>query len=308
MRDITLKPTTLRSATATGAILLPPETLAKVRAGAIEKGDVAETARIAGLMAVKRVPDLLPHCHPINVLQSEVRATIGDDRITVEAEVQTVASTGVEMEALSAVSVALLTVYDMLKAYAPAEAMVITDTRLLKKRGGKTQFGRRAAGARAAVVVLSDTVASGTKPDTAGASVRDGLGRAGFAVDGYEVLPDEPEALRSRLEYWLAQRVELIVTVGGTGLGPRDLTVATVQPFLDLELPGFMEAARAFGQARTPYAMLSRGIAGLSGPTFIATFPGSRKGAEETLAAVLPGLVHLIDVCRIARPHEGGYQ
>ena len=68
-----------------------------------------------------------------------------------------------------------------------------------------------------------------------------------------------------------------------------------------------MEAARGFGQSRTPYAMLSRGVAGLIGNSFVATFPGSRRGAEETLAAVLPGLIHLLEVCRTTRPHEGGY-
>ena len=131
---------------------------------------------------------------------------------------------------------------------------------------------------------------------------------AGFDVAAYEVLPDEPARLEACLRHWLAQRVELVVTVGGTGVGPRDMTVETVRPLLDAELPGLMEAARAFGQARTPYAILSRGVAGLSGNSVVCTFPGSRRGAEETLAAILPGLAHLIDVCRIARPHVGGYE
>lgn len=308
MRDITLKPTTLRSAQATGFIRLPADTIAAVRAGEIEKGDVAECARVAGLMAVKRTSDLLPHCHPIPVLKTEIAVEVADEGIAVAAEVQTIASTGVEMEALTAVSIALLTVYDMLKAYAPATAMLIDDIRLLEKKGGKSQFSRRVQGAAAVVLVLSDTVAAGRKPDTAGASVRDGLVLAGFEVAGYEVLPDEPELLRARIQNWLERRVDLIVTVGGTGLGPRDHTVDVVQPMLTTELPGFMETARNFGQQRTPYAMLSRGIAGLAGNCFVATFPGSRKGAEETLAAVVPGLVHLIDVCRSTRPHEGGYQ
>lgn len=307
MRDITLKPTTLRTAVACGRISLPPDAIQQVRAGNIEKGQVPEAARLAGMMAVKRTPDLLPHCHPIGVLQSEIRVRVEDAGIAVEAEVQTIAATGVEMEALTAASVALLTVYDMLKAYAPAESMVIGEIRLLKKRGGKTQYARRIENARAAVLVLSDTVSAGRKPDTAGASVRDRLMSVGFAVEAYEVLPDEPEAIAARVRDWVLQRFDLVVTVGGTGLGPRDRTIEAVEPLLTTPLPGFMEAARHFGQARTPYAMLSRGIAGLSGDTFVATFPGSRRGAEETLAAVLPGLVHLIEVCRTLRPHEGGY-
>lgn len=308
MRDITLKPTTLRSARASGFVKLPPETIAVVRSGEVEKGDVCGAAKLAGMMAVKRTPDLLPHCHPIGVLKTEMSAEVMDGGIAIEAEVQTIAATGVEMEALTAVSVAALTVYDMLKAYAPAESMQISDILLMKKKGGKSHFHRKIAQGTAAVLVLSDTVAAGRKPDTAGASVRDGLAEAGFEIAAYDILPDEPTQIRSRIEAWLAEKIDFIVTVGGTGLGPRDRTVEAVQALLTTELPGFMEAARGFGQARTPYAMLSRGVAGLAGNSFVATFPGSRKGADETLAAVLPGLVHLIEVCRAVRPHAGGYE
>ena len=106
----------------------------------------------------------------------------------------------------------------------------------------------------------------------------------------------------------LAAKPDLIVTVGGTGLGPRDNTVEVVRPLLTTEVPGLMEAARAFGQARTPYAMLSRGVAGLAGGTVVITFPGSRKGARETLEAVLAGTIHLIEVGRMTRPHRDGYE
>ncbi len=307
MRDITLKPTTLRSATARGKIHLTADGVAMVRDKRVEKGDVCECARIAGIMAVKRTPDWLPHCHPIPILDAELRFTFEDDALAIEAQVRTIASTGVEMEALTAVSAAALCVYDMMKPHVATDALVIDGVKLVEKRGGKSQFGRKLKNGRAAVIVLSDTVAAGKKPDTAGKSVADGLAKAGFEIAGYEVLPDEPEQLDRRLRDWLTQQPDLIVTVGGTGVGARDKTVETVQPLLSTELPGLMEAARSFGQDRTPYSMLSRGIAGLAGGTVIATFPGSRKGAEETLAAILPGLVHLIEVCRFARPHEGGY-
>lgn len=307
MRDISLKPTTLRTARAVGFIKLPPEALARVREGSVQKGDVREAARIAGLMAVKRTPDLLPHCHPIGVLRAEVTAKVEDEGITIESEVETVSATGVEMEALTAVSVAALTVYDMLKAHASAEQMLIGGIRLVEKKGGKSQYARRARDMRAAIIVLSDTVAARKKPDTAGAAVRDRLAEAGFEIAAYEVLPDDGQQIAARVQHFIAQKIECVLTVGGTGLGPRDVTVDVVEPLLTTPLPGFMEAARSFGQARTPYAMLSRGVAGLAGNTFVATFPGSRRGAEETLAAVLPGLIHLIEVCRVLRPHEGGY-
>lgn len=308
MRDISLKPTTLRTARAAGFVKLPPEALARVVEGSVQKGDVREAARIAGLMAVKRTPDLLPHCHPIGVLRAEVKATVVDDGIEIEAEVETVSATGVEMEALTAVSVAALTVYDMLKAHASAEQMKIGNIRLVQKKGGKSQYARKARGMKAAVLVMSDTVAAGKKPDTAGASVRDRLAHAGFEIVAFEVMPDDRAQIEARVRHFVALRCDCVITVGGTGLGPKDFTVDVVEPMLTTPLPGFMEAARSFGQSRTPYAMLSRGVAGLVGNSFVATFPGSRRGAEETLAAVLPGLIHLLDVCRSQRPHEGGYE
>ena len=307
MRDITLKTPTLRSATAGGRIRVSAEGIVMIRERNVSKGDVLECARIAGLMAVKRTPDWLPHCHPIPVLDAELAFDFEEDTLLIEARVRTIAATGVEMEALTAVSAAALTVYDMMKPHVDGKDLVIGDIRLHQKLGGKSQFERHIVGARAAVLVLSDTVAAGRKPDTAGRSVADGLAEAGFAIAAYEVLPDEPAELKARVQQWLEEGMELIVTVGGTGVGPRDCTVDTVRPLLTSELPGIMEAARAYGQSRTPYAMLSRGIAGLSGNSVVLTFPGSRRGAEETLAAILPGLVHLIDVCRIARPHVGGY-
>lgn len=309
MRDITLKPQSLRSATAKGRVRLSAKGLAMIAEGRVDKGNVQECARVAGLMAVKHTSDWLPHCHPIPILDADLQFVLEDDAIAIEARVRTIASTGVEMEALTAVSAAALTVYDMMKPHMLAAEMSIEGIHLSEKTGGKSDFARTVNGAGAAVLVMSDTVAAGKKPDTAGKSVSDGLSAAGFAIAAYEVLPDEPTQIAARVTHWLQQGVALIVTVGGTGVGPRDKTIEAVKPLLITELPGLMEAARNFGQQRTPYAMLSRGIAGLAGQnSVVMTFPGSRKGAEESLAAVLPGLVHLIKACRWGQPHKGGYE
>jgi molybdenum cofactor synthesis domain-containing protein len=157
------------------------------------------------------------------------------------------------------------------------------------------------------VLTLSDTVASGAKEDTAGKAVADALNGAGLRVVGHEVLPDEPAVLDDAMHRWLAQRPELIVTVGGTGVGPRDHTPDTIRPMLTMEIPGIMEAARAYGMTKTPYAMLSRGVAGLIGTTIVITAPGSRGGATETMEAIVAGLRHLVDVVHVKFPHGGGY-
>jgi len=307
MKDIALKPTTLRMARAEARLCVPLEALALVRAKAVDKGDVQEAARLAGIMAVKKTPDLLPHCHPLPILDAAVACDLEADGLRIEARVRSVAATGVEMEALTAAAAAALCAYDMLKPHCSQDKMRIEGLRLLEKTGGKSQFHERLARrVGAAVVVLSDTVAGGRKPDTAGRAVERALGSAGFDPIGYDVLPDEPEQLAARLRSLIERGVGFVATVGGTGLGPRDRTVEVVRELLTTEVPGLMEAARNFGQARTPFAMLSRGIAGFAGNTLIATFPGSRRGAEETLAALQPGLIHLLDVFGGAR-HRGGY-
>lgn len=307
MKDIALKPTTLRMARAEARLLVPLKALALVRAKAVDKGDVQETARLAGIMAVKKTPELLPHCHPLPILDADVACDVGDDGLRIEARVRSVAATGVEMEALTAAAAAALCAYDMLKPHCAQEKMRIEGVRLLEKTGGQSQFHERLARpVSAAVLVLSDTVARGAKPDTAGRAIERALVAAGFAAVGYEVLPDEPERLATRLRALLATGVGMIATVGGTGLGPRDRTVEVARGLLTTEVPGLMEAARAFGQARTPFAMLSRGVAGFAGSTLVVTFPGSRKGAEETWAALREGVIHLLDVFRGAR-HRGGY-
>jgi molybdenum cofactor synthesis domain-containing protein len=160
----------------------------------------------------------------------------------------------------------------------------------------------------AVVITLSDSVASGTKDDTSGQAVADALEAAGIRVVGREVLPDEPAELVVALERWLLQHPEVIVTVGGTGVGPRDRTPDTIKPMFTMEIPGLMEAARAYGMTKTPNAMLSRGVAGLIGTTIVITAPGSRGGATETMEAIVVALRHLIDVVHVKFPHDGGYQ
>jgi cyclic pyranopterin monophosphate synthase len=283
VKDITRKPDTLRSARATATLHAPPECIILLRERRTEKGDALEVARTAGILAAKRTWELLPFCHPLPLQAIRIEYTLAEESVRIEADVQVVAGTGVEMEALTAASISALTLYDMLKPHA-GRALSVTDVTLLDKRGGKSDFTRRIEPpAQGVVLVLSDAVAGGIE------------------VGGYEILSDDPDLLRERLRHWLEQSPELIATVGGTGITPRDRSVETVRALIEREMPGIMEAARAHGQRRTPYAMISRGVAGLAGRSLIVTLPGSARGAQETLDALLPGLVHTLDVLRRSR-------
>jgi cyclic pyranopterin phosphate synthase len=136
MVDVGEKAATARTAIAEGHIRLSVEALAAIAEGATKKGDVLATARIAGIMAAKRTSELIPLCHPLPLSSVSVDLALGEGRITATATARTTGQTGVEMEALTAVSVALLTLYDMAKAL--DRAMVIEGVRLLEKRGGKS--------------------------------------------------------------------------------------------------------------------------------------------------------------------------
>ncbi|MFM9903385.1 MAG: cyclic pyranopterin monophosphate synthase MoaC [Pyrinomonadaceae bacterium] len=138
MVDISDKAATMRRAVASGMVLLSSETLKTLQTQPTPKGDPLEIARIAGIMAAKRTSELIPLCHQINLSKVNVTAVLTDKGVNITAQAVTNAQTGVEMEALTAVSVAALTIYDMCKAV--QKDIVITDIRLESKTGGKTDF------------------------------------------------------------------------------------------------------------------------------------------------------------------------
>ncbi|MAA74881.1 MAG: bifunctional molybdenum cofactor biosynthesis protein MoaC/MoaB [Salinisphaeraceae bacterium] len=296
MKHVGGKPDTRRTAQARAELRYPVACAAILRSGTSDKGDILATARVAGIMAAKRTDDIIPLCHPLPLQQAEVRFEIHDDRVEVFTEVETISPTGVEMEALTAASVAALTVYDMLKPYVEQTELCLAECRLLSKTGGKSHYRRRLSQpVPAAVIVLSDRVSAGQARDTAGASVQRTLEQAGFGPIDFRVLPDEADPLRQAVKDWLAGHRGLLLTVGGTGTSDRDISVETVEPMIERAIPGLMETARAYGQRRMPFAALSRGVAGMIGDSLIATLPGSRSGAEESLAPILPALIHVFE-------------
>jgi cyclic pyranopterin phosphate synthase len=141
MVDVSAKDVTVREARASGRVLLSPEAIAALRAGEVPKGDALAVARIAGIQAAKRTPDLVPLCHPIAIHAVTVDLQVAGRAVEISATVRTADRTGVEMEALTSVTVAALALIDMVKAIDPAA--VITDVRVEEKTGGKTGPWRR---------------------------------------------------------------------------------------------------------------------------------------------------------------------
>lgn len=294
MKDVTTKTDSLRTAMARATLKVDARTAAAVRAGAVPKGDVLATARVAGILAAKRTPELIPMCHALPLDHADVRCEVGDGALQFESTVRTVWKTGVEMEALSAVTVAALTAYDMLKPL--DKAMSIEGVHLVEKTGGKSGLKLRLPdrSLRAAVLVVSDGTAAGTRKDKSGLGIKARLEALGVQVLHYDIVADERDAIEGKVRRYVAAKMDLVLTTGGTGLGPRDVTVDTVEGLLERTLPGAAEAMRSYGQRRTPFAMLSRGVAGTIGATLVVTLPGSPSGAAEAMDALFPALLHAI--------------
>ena len=298
MRDISRKFSTLRTATAEATLLASPETLARVRRGEVPKGDPLPVAKVAAIQAAKETSRVIPYCHPVPVEAVDVAFDLREGAIVTTVTVKAVHKTGVEMEALTAAAVAALTLYDMLKMI--DQTMEIAGVKLLEKRGGKSDFRNvYDKPLRAAVLVLSDSIAAGEKDDRSGRLIVERLEKEGFTVGDYRIIPDDPEQIRDTLIHYAdVDKYDLVLTTGGTGFSPRDNTPEAMHEVIERDIPGIPEALRNYGQDRTPYAMLSRGKAGIRGNTIVVNLPGSSKGVAESLDALFPGLMHAFGMLR----------
>ena len=295
MVDITAKSNTLRIATAEALVeVSSSKTIEAIREQRVPKGDVFEMSRAAGLLGVKKTPELLPDCHPIPIEYTGFQFEIVDQTIKINCTIKTIYKTGVEVEAMHGASLAALNMYDMLK---PVDKGVsIGSIRLLSKKGGKSDYAAQVSNRSAAIIVASDSISAGKATDQTGKMIEQFLCELGMNVSEFCVIPDEPNDIRLQIENYLESKVDLIIVTGGTGVSPRDQTPEALSVLIEKRLPGVEEAMRAYGQNRTPVAMFSRSIAGISQNSIILGIPGSKGGAIDSLKAIFPSLTHLFDV------------
>ncbi len=289
MVDVSGKPGTLRTARASGYILMQPETIELLTRDALPKGNVLTTAKLAGIMAAKNTAHLIPLCHQLNLSWADIVFDVQKERIAIVATVKTKESTGVEMEALTAVSVAALTIYDMCKAV--DKTMEIGSITLENKTGGKSHEsdGYRP---KTSILVLSDSVSSGRAVDRSGQLLREGFEASGCLVGEVRVIADNQEEIISVIDEWTGKGVELIITTGGTGLGPRDVTVDALLPKFSRKLTGIEQALFNWGQGKIKTAMLSRLAAGMVGSSMVICLPGSSGAVSDALEVLVPAIFH----------------
>ena len=269
MVDITHKIITQRTATAQAIVKVgSPGTMQAILNKTVPKGDVLEVSRTAGLFAVKNTSSSIPDCHPMPIEFTGIEYEFLDDSVLIKVTVKAIYRTGVEVEAMHGASIVALTMYDMLK---PIDKNVeISTIKLLHKKGGKSDYGNKEVRDLAvAVMVCSDSVSSGKKEDRAGKVISDKIKNLGLAISNYSIIPDEVLDIQNTINKLCAQKTDLLIITGGTGLSNRDVTPEAVIPLLDRRIPGIEEAIRSYGQDRTPYAMLSRSVVGFKGNTLL---------------------------------------
>jgi len=304
MIDITHKSDTLRYAKAQAVVSFSkPETATAIREGKVPKGNVMEMAKTAALFAVKRTSDVIPDCHPLPIEYTAVAFELTETALRIEVALKTIYKTGVEVEAMHGASIAALTAYDMLKPIDPK--IEIGQICLLEKRGGKSQYKKEfLAGLTAAVIVCSDSISAGAKEDHAGKAIVEKLEQLSVSIREYTIIPDEAHAIQDKVRKLTAEKLNMVIFTGGTGLSRRDVTPEALRPLLEREIPGIEETIRHYGQQRMPYAMLSRSVAGMIGESLVLALPGSTKGAAESMDAVFPHVLHVFRVLEALRHEE----
>lgn len=301
MIDVTHKSSTLRIAIAQAIVKVSKmETIIAIEKDLVPKGNVFAMSKAAGLLGVKKTPDLLPDCHPLPIEFTGIEYEINNLEIKVTCTVKTLYKTGVEVEAMHGASVVALNMYDMLKPI--DKGIEINQIKLMEKKGGKSDYAHRfKKGLTAAVIVSSDTISQGKKEDKAGKAIVAKLESCDVVISDYLVIPDEKSRIKEKAKHYVEQGVDLIVFTGGTGLSKRDVTPEALTEIIERKIPGIEEAIRSYGQERTPYSMLSRSVAGTISNTLVLALPGSTNGAKESMDAIFPAVLHVFGILKGAR-------
>lgn len=291
MEDLTAKTSSLREAKARAVILVShPNTVSAVVENRVPKGNVLEMARVAGLFGVKNTFLNLPNSQQTSIEFTEISYDIQEREIHIQVLVKSICKTDLEIEALHGATIVALTIYDMLK---PIDKGISIGQIRIGEKPTKPPIRPASKPVHAALVLCSNAIIKGIKPDSAGQNILKQLEAHNIQVGSYEILPDDLELIRAKAKTLVSEN-QLVVFCGGTGLSKTDVTTEALEPLMERKIPGIEEAMRSYGQQRTPHAMFSRSLAGMVGDCMVLALPGSTRGAEESMEAVFPHILHVL--------------
>jgi len=306
MRDITYKQITLRSAMALAVVTCEEETIRLTEAGELPKGDPFGIAKAAAFLGAKETSALIPHCHSgvsidgmdvwYEILKPgvELEGVHLKDKfgVVIYGTAKSIGKTGIEMELLTGISVAALTIYDLFKNI--DKNIAIENVKLLDKKGGKSDKDKYFSRSHTcAIIVSSDAINAGKKEDKVTQIVSDRLTKYNANIVSTILLNQEEGALLGLIEKSVSDDIHFVFVVGGTGQSDRDISAKVVDGIVEKRLEGVIDAMMHYSLDRSGLAMVSRLSAGVKGKTTIVTIPGSSKGAQESMDAILPYLFHL---------------
>lgn len=310
MADVSGKQEVKRAATAGGRIKLKPDTVRAIREGKIRKGDVLAAAEIAAIGAAKNCPSTIPLCHQIPLSKVSTSFSFANGGIEASSTVTATAKTGVEMEALCAVSAALLTVWDMVKYLEKDERGQYPETRISEVRvvekikepahaatqhESESTLGHKSASPASvgcAVITVSTSRSKGGD-DRSGDIIRGLLSSGGHKIVESKIIPDSPERVEGAIK---SSGADAIIFTGGTGLTKTDGTVDVARKLFTKEIEGFGELFRLLSYSESGSgALLSRATAGLVGSKVVFCLPGSPDACGLAMKRlVLPELAHIV--------------
>lgn len=323
MIDINGKPPTLRRALASGSIYMSSIAFKLLKNKQLPKGDAMSLAEVAGIQAAKQCHQDIPLCHPLSLQAANIQIILDDleHKATVYCRVQAFASTGVEMEALSGVNGALLTLYDLLKG--TDAALSIENIMLEVKEGGKqgnwvhpnaedkwqeyvnASLQQPLSTWKVAVITLSDRVADQIYEDKSGPAAISYLETKGIVNHKLIQIPDEAHLLQDFVRQHHL-KYDFILTTGGTGVGKRDISYQALAEICDKEMKGLGELMRQTGSYYTPFSWVSNNAVFVYQSCIIACLPGNPKAIAENLSGIIQYLPHLKKI--LDKPSDASYK
>jgi cyclic pyranopterin monophosphate synthase len=251
------------------------------------KIDIITAAKVAGIQAAKKTSEFIPLHHSNSLNWVEIEITAEEKYLKIESTVKAITRSSLEMEALTATSVAALTIVDLCKESDPG--VTIQDLKIVQHTSKKKTLTPKTS-LKVGIIVISDRVIAGLAEDEAGQILQDGFKDAGYQVDNYSIITNDADKLVEKVQDWLEQDIELVVTIGGNGIGPRDITLLSLEPFFDYRLEGVEQTLHSIAQINNNGFYVDRLAAGKIGKTLVICLPMDPNLAQDALNVFLPNI------------------